>query len=249
MHRRKDIGLKDAGCRAVVGLLILSIIGAAGCAPQRGAVAKDSFPSLVLPREREIVRPIPEPIEPVRPSPFMPTVYDRREWHARPTRSNHEAMGRITRITIHHAGMGVEEEMPIEDVKARLQTIQRSHQDHRRWADIGYHFIIDCSGNIWEGRPLAYQGAHAGNNSANRGNVGICVMGNYDLQRPTTRQMSAIRWLVADLMKRHSVPISRVYTHREISSLHGLGYTDCPGQHLQREVDAMRTHIAEGGSP
>jgi len=231
-----------------VGLVtMLMLAGAVGCAPQRAAAARTTFPSLVLQSERRMIRPAPEPVQP-KPTKG-PNMFDRRDWYASPTRANHDPMGRITRITIHHMGMGVEEEVPVEDVKAKLRLIQKSHQNYRHWADIGYHFIIDPSGNVWEGRPLAYQGAHAGNNSANKGNIGICVMGNYDLQKPTSAQISTLRWLVCDLMERYDIPITRVYTHKEISEAYGLGTTDCPGRYLQREVDAMRRRIAEAGKP
>lgn len=240
---REEATFRDMVIRSIMGLLVLSLLGA-GCAPQKLTVTRRALPSLVLASGRQV-----EPVKPAEAPQPARTIFDRTDWYALPTRANHDPMGKITRITIHHAGMGVEEEMPIEDVKAKLRLIQKSHQNHRHWADIGYHFIIDCSGNLWEGRPLAYQGAHAGNNKANKGNVGICVMGNYDLQKPAAAQVSALRWLVADLMKRYGLPITKVYTHMEISAAYGFGVTDCPGRHLQREVDSMRRRIAEAGKP
>ena len=33
-----------------------------------------------------------------------------------------------------------------------MRAIQRHHQDGRGWSDIGYHFIVDGGGHIYQGR-------------------------------------------------------------------------------------------------
>ncbi len=111
--------------------------------------------------------------------------------------------------------------------------------------DIGYHYVIDYSGRVWEGRPIEYQGAHAGNNDANKGNIGIVVFGNFDIQRPTQAQLSSLQTLTEQLMKQYDIPLSKVYTHCEIRKVCGLGATDCPGKYLQAQVDLMRKRFAD----
>jgi len=188
------------------------------------------------------------PLEPevAQPEPFAcPRIRTRDEWDASPTRSNHSPMGQITRMTIHHEGMGTFEDSSIAAVRRELRTIQKSHQGFRNWADIAYHFIIDPEGRVWEGRPLKYQGAHAGNHNANKGNIGIVVMGNFDVQEPTPEQVDSLRRLVRHFMNEYDIPLSKVYTHREINDLYGRGYTACPGKNLQREVTSMRRSFAE----
>ncbi|MEZ6194769.1 MAG: peptidoglycan recognition family protein [Planctomycetota bacterium] len=100
------------------------------------------------------------------------------------------------RITVHHGG----EEQPDAPVSKRaaidrMRSYQSAHFQ-RGWADIGYHFVIDGAGRIWEGRLTRWQGAHAGNADLNRGNIGICLMGNYEERQPSAEQVSALRSLL-----------------------------------------------------
>ncbi len=68
---------------------------------------------------------------------------------------------------------------------AILQNTFRFHAVTRGWGDIGYHFIIDRKGEIWEGRygGNGVRGAHLYNSKAcqnfNVGSVGITLIGNY----------------------------------------------------------------------
>ena len=169
--------------------------------------------------------------------------YPESSWtKERPIDSRLEPMGKITCITIHHEG-----DMPIpgdtRSVAEHLSDIRKVHVNERRWGDIGYHFLIDAQGNVWEGRPLMYQGAHAGNQDANRGNVGICLLGDFDTNKPTAAQKESLRKLTFKLMAQYNVPVSRVYTHREIKEKFGLGNTDCPGRNLQGYVNDLRQEL------
>jgi N-acetyl-anhydromuramyl-L-alanine amidase AmpD len=101
-----------------------------------------------------------------------------------------------------------------------------------RAGDIGYHFIIDRAGRIWEGRPLIYQGAHV--KDENEHNLGIMTLGNFDRQSPTTAQLMTLQHMLAYLRHQYSVPVSKVYTHQELNP------TACPGLHLQPRIVAMR---------
>jgi hypothetical protein len=56
--------------------------------------------------------------------------------------------------------------------------------------DIGYHYIVDRSGAIWQGRRIRYQGAHA-RGSANNGNIGIVLLGISRTSSPRRRSATA----------------------------------------------------------
>jgi hypothetical protein len=155
-------------------------------------------------------------------------------------KSNVKKMGRIDKITIHHSGSGCFWAQDASQAAGYIHDIQRFHQKQRGWADIGYHYIVDRSGHVWQGRPLTYQGAHAGG-VANRGNIGIAVLGNYCHQRLTSAQRRTLLLLLAKLSSYFSIPPSRIYTHREIGRTTGHS-TDCPGPELSRFVrDARET--------
>lgn len=69
---------------------------------------------------------------------------------------------------------------------ARLQNIYRFHAVTNNWGDIGYNYLIDQQGRIYEGRfgGNGVRGAHAYNskqkNNYNYGSVGISLIGTYD---------------------------------------------------------------------
>lgn len=241
MGGNAETGSSSPG-RAVV-VFSLALFALVGCTPARDAARARSLPSLVLPGQPA---PVVRARAPETRQVGRPKINGRPTWTKSPTiTAKTVPMGKITRLTIHHEGMGIAEEASIEAIKDELRTLQKSHKNHRGWADIGYHYIIDYSGRVWQGRPLKYQGAHAGNGAANKGNIGIVLMGNFELQKPTTRQLDALRGLVDFLMAEYSIPVSRLHSHCEISMHYGLGYTDCPGKHLQAEVDVMRRRIAQ----
>jgi len=187
-----------------------------------------------------------ERISPRHRAVSAPQMLTRQQWGARsPMLGRLDPMGRVFRITIHHEGMERHNITRMSEVAERLRRTQISHMRGRGEGglgagDIGYHFCIDRAGRLWEGRLLKYQGAHAGNGSANRGNIGIELMGNFNEQQVGRSQLAALEELLVYLMSKYRIGPDRVYTHREIKALYGLGSTDCPGRNLQMLADQLR---------
>jgi tetratricopeptide (TPR) repeat protein len=207
----------------------------------RGKVSDPSRARLEV-LEREIAIPMPPRATPP-PAVGAPrataAILPRSRWGAEPLRHTAEPMGPPRAITVHHSARA----QPVatyQDATEEIRRIQRAHQRDEGWADIGYHFLIDGSGRLYEGRPLSVQGAQAGNDSANRGNVGICLLGDFDRTAPTESQRETLEALVAALRSKYGIPASSIYTHREIRRRFGLGYTECPGARLQALVERMR---------
>ncbi|MCC7390049.1 MAG: N-acetylmuramoyl-L-alanine amidase [Phycisphaerales bacterium] len=164
-------------------------------------------------------------------------VIPRTTWtRATPKLWDTNPMNGISRITVHHDGMTAFTSTSQADAASRLESIRNSHVDSRGWADIGYHYIVDPAGRVWEGRPINLQGAHVADN--NEHNLGVMVMGNYDQQSPTGASVKALDDFVAAMMRKYKVPVGRVYTHQEIRP------TACPGRSLQRVMESTR---ARGG--
>ena len=95
----------------------------------------------------------------------------------------------VERIIIHDMGCDVrssgcndKQRNPVEII----QGIYRYHSITRGWGDIGYHYIVDYWGNIYEGRygGNGVRGAHTyydrNCDNFNVGTVGILLMGNYE---------------------------------------------------------------------
>jgi hypothetical protein len=174
-------------------------------------------------------QPRHQPWTPSGPSGVIP----RREWTtAGVILPLANPMHGVRRITVHHSAMGSSHLRGKGETAAMLEKIRRSHVN-QQWADIGYHYIIDPTGRIWEGRPVQYQGAHVKLNNEN--NLGIMLMGNFEEERPSLEALGALDAFVADRMRAYRVPITRVYTHKEIMP------TACPGRSLQRHMEETRS--------
>jgi len=195
-----------------------------------------------------VTKPAEPPVQPKQailqpPAAARPAinVIGRERWaQAPPVLSDINPMGKVWRITIHHEARESYDPSWVASV-LRLRGIQKAHFQNG-WADIGYHYLIDCKGRIWEGRSLKYQGAHVRDN--NEGNVGIALLGDFNEQYPTKEQKESLRRLVDYLRASYNVSKRRVYTHGELVT------TECPGAHLQAFVNELRreTGLATGAS-
>lgn len=183
----------------------------------------------------------PPPTPNPEPAEASTTVIGRQSWHAAPAlRREMVPMSTVERITIHHSAMLAQPETAAE-VADLVRSIQKTHQQGNGWADIGYHFLIDRSGRIWEGRPLEWQGAHAGGPERNRGNIGICLLGNFVAgpsgQLPSADQMQGLESLLHQLCQRYGLGPDDIVTHRELRA------TLCPGDRLQAAVERIRAEM------
>ena len=62
------------------------------------------------------------------------------------------------------------------------------------------------------------------------------MFGNYEQINPTSASVQSLDKLIAYAMKRFMVPMSRVYTHRELRP------TACPGRNLQAQMNQTRSN-------
>jgi hypothetical protein len=163
-------------------------------------------------------------------------IVPRADWTAvRPRLKQIVAMGGITRLTVHHTA-GQMETAAWKITANVLEGIRGFHagskSTDRNWADIAYHFAIDRAGRVWQARPLAYQGAHVYQH--NKHNLGIVLLGNFEVQNPTSAQLVALRDFIGFVRKIYNIPLDRIYTHRE------LGDSECPGRFLQEYMVRAR---------
>jgi hypothetical protein len=224
-----------AGSLMAAGSLLL-----VGCGSGRQVVR--GTPGVLWPDERPVATPrvpLNPPSTNVTGPAAVPTaqatgVLPRSAWTSTgPIVRLADPMGPITRITVHHDGMPPVTLRTQAEVARRIEQIRRAHVEGRGWADIGYHYVIDPQGRVWEGRPVRLQGAHVQDN--NPGNLGILVMGNFDEQTPTASARDALDGFLAEQVRRYRVPLSRVYTHQEFKR------TACPGRSLQRYMLETRS--------
>ena len=115
------------------------------------------------------------------------------------------------------------------------QAIRNYHMNALGWDDIGYHFGIEfISRNnhrakvlrtdhyeILTGRMLDKDGAHC--KGMNDKSIGICFVGNFDLDKPPFKQWMLGLKLVRSLCKIFNIPIKNVKGHRDFAD------KTCPG--------------------
>ncbi len=160
-------------------------------------------------------------------------IISRTQWAKRgPNPRLANSMGSISRITVHHDGMNAFTSTTRSAASRRLENIRAAHVG-KGWADIGYHYVIDPAGRVWQARPTSLQGAHVRQN--NPGNLGIMVMGNYNKQQVSPASRSSLQSTLSTFMRQYRVPRSRVFTHQELVA------TACPGTSLQRVMVSLRS--------
>lgn len=173
---------------------------------------------------------------PLAPADAAPVIMvPRSAWTTQPPdRKRMAVMGKPARITVHHTAGVIGDRDGWKESLAEIQNIRDFHAGAKRsWADIAYHFLIDRAGRVWQGRPLVYQGAHAKGHNAH--NIGIVLLGNFDKAKPAPAQLDALAAFILFLRDTYGIAEKAVYTHQE------LGQTSCPGKHLQKFMNRMRT--------
>ena len=108
---------------------------------------------------------------------------------------------------------------------------QRKDSQGRPWLGIGYHFIIGNGQGMADGQIEAtfrwhqqLSGAHAGETRWNAESIGICLIGNFDEQPPTARQLAAAKKLLAWITTQYHLTPQQIWVHGEIKA------TECPGK-------------------
>lgn len=156
------------------------------------------------------------------------------------------------RVAVHHTD-GVQT-MSLAASVAAVRAIQHHHRnvaDRRKpvWDDIGYHFLIDGEGRVFEGRHAEIMGAHAGA-AGNFRSVAISMMGNFDRDRLTELQRDSLVRLVSFLSIKYRRDPS---AHGFIEPHQHFMGTDCPGRDvmaflrsgsLVRESQQMITRLS-----
>jgi hypothetical protein len=112
--------------------------------------------------------------------------------------------------------------------------IDQWHRD-RGFDELGYHFVIGNGNSSGDGQvevgprwPKQKWGAHTktADNRFNDFGIGICLVGNFDVDRPTTAQLKSVTKLVAYLMETFHIPPDHILGHSDAKA------TDCPGKYL-----------------
>lgn len=156
-------------------------------------------------------------------------------------------------LVIHHTG---ENEHPEREEELsgpeHVRAIYRWHTVHNGWGDLGYHYLIDKEGVIYEGRAGGKSVVGAHTYCANTGTIGIALLGNFEHEDPTEEQLRSARWLLASLSEEYDIDprgrtlfhgklVPTIVSHRDIS----LNRTECAGDSVQGLLPLLRRLVAQ----
>lgn len=153
----------------------------------------------------------------------------------------------IKQIVVHHTALEAQHDGRTGAEKMRA--LYDYHANNRGWGDVGYHYIIDDEGNIYEGRSGGdyVVGGHAYCN--NVGTIGIAMMGNFEIEKPTNEQLTSLRWLINELATKYNInPTGTVERYgKRMPTIVGHGdvvSTICPGFFVENILSQIRKHVA-----
>ena len=202
-------------------------------------------------------------VEPAGADVAQPGVVTRAQWGAdegmrRPTPPS---FAPVTRMVVHHTVTPNDDPDPASTMRA----MYAYHVRANGWDDLGYNFVIDAAGRVYEGRwARAYaagevptgesldgqgvQGAHAEDDNA--GSVGVALMGTFADRRPPPAAVDALQRVLAWKADGNGIDtlgstmwaggrvLPTIVGHRDV------GATSCPGDQLWSQLPAIRRSVA-----
>lgn len=193
----------------------------------------------------------------------MPAIIPRSAWASGVATKGSPSTGQVQLAFVHHTVNG--NDYQPEDSAGIVRAIAKYHIGSNGWNDIGYNFLVDRFGQIFEGRaggvaePIV--GAQAvGWNSVS---TGIAIIGTFEQTAPPEAALNAVAALVRWKLPLHGAPtagtvslvssggagnrwprgrevaFNRVSGHRDGCS------TDCPGTSLYGLLPALRAKVGD----
>ncbi|MGA0172202.1 MAG: peptidoglycan recognition family protein [Phycisphaerales bacterium] len=228
-------------CMRTMLVAAAAVAGLAGCSTSSSTRA--ARPEPLWPEDLAKVpgRRVPRPVETVvaPDAGAIPNLVSRDSWaRGTPVPALMNRMTPVRSITVHHDGMPPVSLSSRAQIAGRIEQIRAGHRA-KGWGDIGYHFIVDPQGAVWQGRPLLWQGAHV--KDRNEGNVGVLVLGNFESTRPTTAQLESLERQISALVRLYRVSATSVRSHQEWPG----AATACPGRHMQAKMNGVRDAVRQ----
>lgn len=150
----------------------------------------------------------------------------------------------VEHVIIHHTDTA-----NFQDPLVAIRSIYYYHAITRGWGDIGYNYLVDFMGNVYEGRVggenvvggHAYQYAH--------GSSGIGTMGRFSAERETPEMLAGLIWITA-WTGRNLDPLGSAPFHEKPNLPTICGHRDvndstCPGDVMYADLPTIRQSVAE----
>lgn len=195
----------------------------------------------------------------LEPALAPPPIISRSAWGANET-YRYNGKGQIwppeyrtvEHVIIHHTDTA-----NFQDPLVAIRSIYYYHAITRGWGDIGYNYLVDYMGNVYEGRAggenvvggHAYQYAY--------GSSGIGTIGRFNFESETPEAQAGLVWITAWVGRKldplgssdfHETPnLPTICGHRDVNE------STCPGDYLYGDLPTIRQYVSavlsEGASP
>lgn len=186
----------------------------------------------------------------LEPSVAPPPIISRSDWGANESyRYDKKGNERwppeyqtVEHVIIHHTDTA-----NFQDPLVALRSIYYYHAVTRGWGDIGYNYLVDFMGNVYEGRVGGENvvGGHAYQYA--RGSSGIGTIGRFASESETPEALSGLVWITAwtgrlldplGAAPFHQVPsLPTICGHRDVND------STCPGDVLYADLTTIREYV------
>jgi hypothetical protein len=201
----------------------------------------------------------------------QPRVVTRAQWGADESirrKENPIKFSPIRKLFVHHTV--TTPDGPDPDPAATVRAIYTYHVQGNGWDDIGYNFLVDAAGRIYEGRyardyaageiptgeDLSGQGVHGAHVAGhNAGSVGVALIGDFTGLEPTTGAMDALYRMLAWKADRHGIDVNKADPYLSsdgvsevfpnLAGHRDAGRTSCPGDRLYPLLPKIRERVAQ----
>jgi flagellar hook assembly protein FlgD len=203
---------------------------------------------------------------PVGAMTTKPAIVTRADWGANESwRSGTPSYAPVKMAFVHHTDSG--NNYTAAEAPAIVRGVYGYHTKSLHWSDVGYNFLIDRFGTIYEGR---YGGMTRGVIGAqvlgfNTGSTGVSVIGTFTSVTPPPKAVTSLERLLAWKLDFHHVDPQGTATlvcgygqkfatgqrvrFPAIAGHRDANFTDCPGGRLYAQLRTVRRVVAGRGQP
>jgi len=172
----------------------------------------------------------------------MATIIPRAAWGARHGRGFGPAPVPAQEVWLHHSVTVAPDLVPpYDDDDRAIRTIEDIGEE-RFGGGIPYTFLVTPAGRVYEGHGVDRRGAHTkGRNTVGRA---VCLVGDYETQRPSEAQVDAVAALLVHGKAEGWWRDARLAGgHRDAPG----AATACPGHHAYAQIEEINRRAASGG--
>jgi hypothetical protein len=175
--------------------------------------------------------------------------------------------GEVDMAFVHHTVSA--NDYTAADSAAIVLAICRYHRNSNGWNDVGYNFLVDRFGTIFEGREGGVQAAVIGAQAQgwNSHSTGVAVIGTQETEPATEETIQSLAKLLAWKLPFHGIPVAgkvtvpsgggadnrypynTPVTFERISGHRDGDRTSCPGSALYGQLPRLRSLVAARVTP